>query len=173
MNPKENPRNLSADELLPQCRWETFRGPGPGGQKRNKTSSSVRIVHIPTGLTATAGEFRSQQQNKANALRRLRHRMAIELREPVCEPFAVPEGLARFFAGWKLQCSIRDETYPAVLGLILDVIEARQGAIGDSASAVGLTTANLVKFLQRDGEALAAVNRLRKRTELRPLGGSS
>ena len=157
--------------MLSQCRWETFRGSGPGGQKRNKTSSSVRIVHLPTGLAATAGEFRSQQRNKSNALLRLRHRMAIELREPIPDPFAPPDSLATFFAGGKLCCSIRDVAYPTVLGLVLDVIEAQHGAVSDSARQLGLSTANLVGFLQRDGEALAAANRFRKQAGLRALGG--
>jgi hypothetical protein len=171
MHPKTNPRNLASDALLSQCRWETFRGPGPGGQKRNKTSSSVRIVHLPSGLTATAGEFRSQQRNKANALLRLRHRMAIELRDPVPDPFSLLDSLAAFFAGGKLHCSIRDEAYPGVLGLILDVVEAERGVVSDSARHLGISTANIVGFLQRDGEALATVNRFRKLAGLRPLGG--
>jgi hypothetical protein len=131
----------------------------------------VRIVHIPTGLTATAGEFRSQQRNKTNALHRLRHRLAIDLREPVREPFAVPQALASFFVGGKLCCSVRDESYPAVLGLILDVIELHRGAVSDSSSQLGLTTGNLVGFLQRDGDALAAVNRFRKLAGVKSLGG--
>jgi protein subunit release factor B len=48
------------NQLLADCRWEAFRGPGPGGQKRNKTSSAVRITHLPTGLSAIATESRSQ-----------------------------------------------------------------------------------------------------------------
>jgi hypothetical protein len=171
MQPKINPRNLPAELLLSQCRWETFRGPGPGGQKRNKTSSSVRIVHPPSGLTAAAGEFRSQQRNKANALQRLRHRMAIELREPIQQPVAIPDALAGFFAGGKLSCPLRAEAYPAVLGIVLDVIEAHGGSVSDSAAALGLSTANLVRFLQRDDELLSKVNQIRAVAGLRSLGG--
>jgi hypothetical protein len=166
-----NPRNLSPEELLAQCRWETFRGPGPGGQKRNKTSSSVRIIHIPTGISATAGEFRSQERNKSNALLRLRHRLAIELRDPVAEAFAPTERVQRCFAGRRLRCSIRDEAYPEVLGIVLDLLHAHRGVVSETAQYLGLTTANLVGFLQRHDEALSAVNRIRRDAELRPLGG--
>jgi hypothetical protein len=166
-----NPRNLSPDELLGQCRWETFRGPGPGGQKRNKTSSSVRIIHIPTGLSATAGEFRSQARNKSNALLRLRHRMAIELRDPVPETFVPTERVRRCFAGGRLHCSMRDEAYPQVLGILLDLLHAHRGVVSETAQYLGLTTANLVGYLQCHDEALGAVNRIRKEAQLRPLGG--
>src|SRR5688572_28451772 len=84
------------DTLRRDCRWEAFRGPGPGGQKRNKTSSAVRVTHGPSGLSALAAESRSQARNRAKALERLRHRLAVELRRPVdLHTFEPPQWLAR------------------------------------------------------------------------------
>jgi hypothetical protein len=70
-----------------------------------------------------------------------------------------------------LRCSNRDETYPRILGLVLDVIHQHGGAVSEAARYLGLTTGNLVKFLQCDDEAISAVNELRRRLGLRPLGG--
>ena len=64
--------NLSDDMLLRQCEVDTYRASGPGGQKRNKTSSAVRIRHLASQLLVIAEESRSQHENKAKALRRLR-----------------------------------------------------------------------------------------------------
>lgn len=68
-------------KLLSECRVDFFVGPGPGGQHRNKTESAVRLTHLATGLTVTATERRSQHQNLAAAIERLRRRLEM-LRRP-------------------------------------------------------------------------------------------
>src|SRR6516162_8778856 len=72
---------LSDDALLSQCDVDTYRASGPGGQKRNKTSSAVRLRHAPTGLIVIAEESRSQHENKAKALKRMRQALFLELRD--------------------------------------------------------------------------------------------
>ena len=62
-------------------RIETFRSGGPGGQHQNKTESGVRLTHVPSGITVTARESRSQHRNRQIALARLRAALAEALRE--------------------------------------------------------------------------------------------
>ena len=70
----------SDEQLLEECRVETFRAGGPGGQHQNTTESGVRLVHLPSGLRVVAREQRSQHRNRARALERLRAKLEKLLR---------------------------------------------------------------------------------------------
>src|SRR5436853_1299636 len=72
--------SLTDRQLLAQCAVDTYRASGPGGQKRNKTSSAVRVRHPPSGLIVIAEESRSQHENRARALRRLRQALYLRVR---------------------------------------------------------------------------------------------
>ena len=63
------------EALLAQCRVETFRSGGKGGQHQNTTDSGVRLIHEPTGTRAESRTDRSQHRNKAIALGRLRRKL--------------------------------------------------------------------------------------------------
>ncbi|WP_225073289.1 peptide chain release factor-like protein [Desulfuromonas sp. CSMB_57] len=58
-----------------------FKAPGPGGQKKNKAATAVRLRHRPSGLVVTAGERRSRLANLARAMERLEQRLADSQRQ--------------------------------------------------------------------------------------------
>lgn len=148
---------LSTDEeLLRECEIQSFRGSGPGGQKRNKSSSGVRVVHEPSGCVGFATERRSKQQNLEEALARLRLEMAFELRSQQPVETLTPVGPNH-----------RD--FARHVGELLDALYQNLMSVRDAAGVCSTTTGQLMQMICSDARVLARVNDMRRKRGLKPL----
>jgi RF-1 domain len=161
---------LTDAQLLAQCEVDTYRASGPGGQKRNKTSSAVRIRHPASGLIVIAEESRSQHENKAKALKRLRQAFYLRLREELAPEERTPEKVtarpdfqAARDAQGRLHLGRKDPRYWPVVGLVLDVLQAVEARVSEAAVILGISTGNLIDFLQCDDKVWEQANHLRAR----------
>ena len=66
-------RKLLFSVTAADCDWQYERGSGPGGQKRNKTSTKVRCTHRASGAVGVDDTTRSQPQNRKNAFVKMAH----------------------------------------------------------------------------------------------------
>ena len=139
------------EELSALCLMEFSRGSGNGGQKRNKTSSAARVVLLEDERFAAEDcSERSQHQNRARALWKLRRLIAFEVRN---FPAVPPE---------RIECSVTHEEYPLNLARLFDVLEEQNYDHKSSASLCGVTTTAFLKLLRRDEEAWTKVNAARE-----------
>ena len=143
------------------------RAAGPGGQKRDTASSAVRLHHGPGGLIVTATESRSQHENRARALRRLRETIAVETRLPLPRELRWPDNVS--IVRGRLAVSRKNRASPHVIALLLDVLAACGGRLPETAETLGITSSSLTRFLAEHAHAWAQANRIRAQARLGPL----
>jgi len=168
--------NLTDAQLMAQCEVDTYRASGPGGQKRNKTSSAVRIRHPPSGLIVIAEESRSQHENRAKALRRLRQAFFLKVRDE-CAGEALSQNAVQALPDYssardgegRLHPGRKDPRYWPAVGVVLDVLQAVGARVGEAAELLGISTGNLIDFLQSDDKVWEQANHLRSQFGHKPL----
>ena len=163
--------DLADADLLAMCSVETFRASGPGGQHRNKTDSAVRLRHPATGITVQAFESRSQHENRARALKRLRKAIALTVRRPVdLAAYVAPPELRAILPGAAPnRIGAGNERYWPGVQALLDLFVATGCSAADTARTLGLSTGALSRFLVGDDDLSPVVNGLRAVRGLRPL----
>jgi len=163
-----HPTCVPVEKLLADCDVRHERRSGPGGQHRNKVSTAVVITHRPTGIRAEANERRSQAENHREALRRLRVRLALEVRTPISDDAPTELWQSRV-SNQRLSINPTHDEFPALLAEALNVLAANEFDVTASASHLGISSSQLMKFLQEEPVAWTAVNDARRQRGLRPL----
>tara|TARA_Y100000590_G_scaffold386113_1_gene458694 strand:+ start:771 stop:1127 length:357 start_codon:yes stop_codon:yes gene_type:complete len=88
----------SDEELLKECKIDTFKSSGKGGQHVNKTESAIRLTHLQTGIVINCQDERSQLMNKKKCLIKLRkklkeHNYVKPLRIPTKKPYSAKKNI--------------------------------------------------------------------------------
>ncbi len=157
-----HPAGSPIEQLLVDCEIKKTRGSGPGGQHRNKVESAIVITHSPTQIVGQASERRSQHENRAVAIERLRQNLALGIRLAI-EPNQIPSDLwSSRLKGQQISISVQHPDFPALLAECLDFVAATEFDIGTAAIRLRVTGSQLVKLLKSFPPAFQWVNRSRE-----------
>ncbi len=135
---------------MKECEFDEYQASGPGGQKRNRKYSAVRLKHMPTEIEVRSAESRSQKQNRSSALKKLRNLIAINVRSdesPVLESFVI---------------GLNNVRYPLFLAKLFDELHSCEFRISEVAKKMEISTGRLVKLIARDAQIWQIINSERK-----------
>ncbi|MBE6390213.1 MAG: peptide chain release factor-like protein [Lentisphaerae bacterium] len=145
---------LEDAELSALCRITFSKATGPGGQKRNKTSSAVTVELPALGLSSSDCTERSQFRNRAKALKKLRMQIALNYRKT---PSVIPENP---------DCSIHSPGYPLFAARVLDILAECDLDHKTAAGRCNISPSALLKKLYRDPLLWQFFQQLRKKRQL-------
>ena len=140
---------------------DVFKGSGKGGQKKNKTSNTIRITL--NHLVVTEGASRSKQENLEKAIKKLRFSIALDYQvesnrgnqEPQC-----PIEVESYVQGGLLRVSLKNPKYPFFLGYLLDVLLFFQFSWKESANYFNTSPSQLRKFVGKDSWLLQRLQQI-------------
>ncbi len=159
---------LSDNALLAECRLIPYKASGPGGQKRNKVASAVRLVHVPSDIAVTASGSRSQSSNKATAVSKLRRQIALQYRE---DRQQVPDAkqvkyLLENRNRWKSERFHKEPQYWLGVSILLDGFCFLRCSLRETAQWLGISTGGLGTLLKSNSALRMRVNYYRRQASL-------
>lgn len=163
-----HPLRQDEAQLKKACSISRTRRGGPGGQHRNKVETAIVITHNESGISAQAGEERSQHANLTTAIARLKINLAIGIRS---DPLpTTPSTLWKSrVKNRRINVSLRHADYPLILAEAFDALAIHESDIVAAAAFLGLSTSQLIKFFKANPQAFDHLQRTRAANGLRPL----
>jgi len=159
-----NTLKLSDAELVKNCKIDNYQASGPGGQKRNRKLSAVRLLHLKSEISVTAAEYREGKRNLSAALLKLRLEIALSADYTDENDLNLLKAISL-----KLEMNENKPDFSILILKVFTVYKNHQGILKDTANELGLTNAKLVKFLKKNKQVWQRVQQIRKEYGYPPL----
>ncbi len=170
---------LEPETLLKDCRQERFQASGPGGQKRNRVYSAIRLVHASTGIRAASSEAREAARNLGVALQKLRIEIALgaELPTPGDSEDASSsqeDGAGSLILSGDPRPAFRSKVSPSHVDFPRFVLQALHylalagGDPAPGARQLGVTPSAFIRFFKSDKRLWQKVQQIRREQGLPP-----
>jgi hypothetical protein len=161
---------LPPEDLLRGCRQARFQGSGPGGQKRNRVYSGVRLSHPASGLTGECVDSRASARNVSEALARLRLNLALAAVAPQGN-WSVTRDRLDFAGGppFRPGANPAHADYPRFALRALHLLNGHGGQLAPAAASLGCTASALTRFFKAEKAVWAKAREIRVANGLHPL----
>ncbi|MCP4217958.1 MAG: hypothetical protein GY765_25165 [bacterium] len=137
---------LSPEDFLKQCKTSNYQASGPGGQKRNRKLSAVRLTHTESGLAVTASEYREPNRNLSRAVWKLRLELALsfDLEKKALKDFLVPVE--------KFRVNVADghADFPMCVLAAFPIFFLEEGSVGEASTKLQCSSSALIRFFRKD-----------------------
>jgi len=157
--------SFSQDDLLRECRSESFQASGPGGQKRNRVYSAVRLTHLPTGISSESSKSRKAGLNQVSALSKLRLKAALGIIKIfTLEPNSRKDysGLIKDWPPFRDKINKNHRDFPDCVFSALNSFWIQRSEISKAAAQLGVSSSALTRFFKIDNQVWAQAGIVRK-----------
>ena len=128
---------LNEEELGRIVEFDFFKRSGNGGQKRNKTSSAVRVTLKELAISAEDCAERSQKLNRSKALQKLRRKIAMTVRQDISDEIITIVAPS-------------NDRYPLFLARLIDLLSSVNYSFKECGLKLNLSSSQVEKLLRRD-----------------------
>ena len=128
---------LNEEELGRIVEFDFFKRSGNGGQKRNKTSSAVRVTLKELAISAEDCTERSQKLNRSKALQKLRRKIAMTVRQDMSDEIITIVAPS-------------NDRYPLFLARLIDLLSSVNYSFKECGLKLNLSSSQVEKLLRRD-----------------------
>lgn len=164
---------LAPEALLSACGQARFQGSGPGGQKRNRVYSGVRLTHPESGLTSESVDSRASLRNLHAALARLRLHIALAadlVALADTDPARNPSGPgAPDLPAFRVDANPSHADFPGFALRALHHLAWQRGQLAAAAAALDCTASALTRFYKSDKAVWARARAIREANGLHAL----